>query len=551
MSRRRWAALGCGLLLLAGTVRPGRAAPAVQDVTPAAAGPTTAAPAETLDAAGGNPVTVPNPAAGEPAETPAPAAGDPAATWDETATRHFVILSQPASVPARDYFATRADALYEALAAVFGAELETPITLRLFGSIEAYRGANPLAAEIDGALEPGRRGRRELDLAVPAAMGDAGASPDGSPHAGLDDALRRELAYRFAARLSGERLPAGLRAGIAQYLELPDARNAAGVARLREALDEGRLYNWSELYAPGGAFVDPPLTLPQNLSIVHYLAGTFGFAKLADLVRASAGAPGWRDALESTYGRPPVELEAAWRAWLPSYLDGGWRRHALYSQDLGLAEAMLAQGDYAGATRQLGGVLSLLASADPPAAAPARALLARAESGLAARRSLDAAGAALAAGDYPAAEVAALEARRALTGLGDGRGADQAGTIAERARLGAAAARSLARTERLPPWRLIEARHAAYQAAVGFAQVGNDVAAARARAKLTALDRRLAPAGWALLLVGIALLAWNVRRRLRDRASRPWERGPPARTSSRVTVDARRAGAGQGPALPG
>jgi hypothetical protein len=472
---------------------------------------------------------------------PSPPPQDAPVIWEETTTEHFVILTQPSTAAERDYLVARADGLYDALASLFGIALETPITLQLFSSAEAFRAANPLTVEIDGVLDPGRRGRREIDIAVPRAVDQpvadgvpgaggvpaaAGVGVDGGPRLDdasqlrLDNALRRELAYRFAARLSDDRLSAGFRAGIAQYLEQPGEQQAAGVARVRDALEAGRLYNWADLNAPGAAFTDPPLTGPQNLSIVHYLAATHGFPRLVRFIEASASASGWRDAFETAYDQPPVDLEAAWRTLLPAYLDGGWREHVLYGQGSGLAEAMLAQGDYAGARAHLAGVLAL-AAADPAAAEPLRALLARAESGLAAREQLEVAGAALSAGNYGEALAAATAAGEPLDTLGDRAGFTQAVAMAGRAREGVDAAAALARSERLPPWRLIEARHAAYQAAIGFGRVGNDVAAARAGGRVEAIDRRLAPAGWAFLVLGTGLLIWNLRLRLKTRDGSP------------------------------
>ena len=443
-------------------------------------------------------------------------------TWAETSTGHFIVLSGPTDGAARDYYASRADGIYSALAAVFGATLETPITLRLFASSEAFRAANPLAVEVDGAVLAGRRGRRDIDIDVPHAVGDV--PPGTAPHPGLDNALRREVAFRLAGALSDDRLPAGFRAGIAQYFEQPGDRRAAGVARLREAWREARLPSWSDLNAPGAAFSDPPLAYPQNLSIIHFLVATDGLAELIDFMRASTRAPGWRDALEGAYGRPPVAIEAAWRDRLPAYLDGGWRYHTLYNQDLGLAETMLAQGDFDGVVAHLAGVLSLATGTDSADADDARQLLARAETGQAARSDLALAATGLAAGDYVTARARAIAATRGFDSFGDAAGGDRARQVAARAATGLAAAAALARAERLPAWRAIEARHTAYQAAVGFGQVGNETAAARARARVAALDRRLAPAGGWLLGLGAGLLAWNSRRRWKDRraaAARP------------------------------
>lgn len=437
------------------------------------------------------------------------------ARWAESTTRHFAILAEPGAEAARDHYTARADGTYEALAALFGATLDTPITLRLFASSDGYRAAHPLSVVVDDLVVRGRRGRREIDLApLPAAP--AGQVGDPATQAGLDNALRRELAHLFATRLSDDRLPAGFREGIALYLEQPGESRAPGVARLRGAWQEDRLPSWSDVSAPGAVYADPAIMLPQTLSIVHFLVAARGFPKLLDFARASATAPGWRNALETTYARPPVALEADWRAWLPSYLDGGWRQHALYVRDLAPAEALLGRGDYAAAEAQLTGALALLGGTDPAGAEGARALLARAASGRVARARVDAARAALAAGDYGTASVEAAAARGDLAALGDADGARLAGEVAERAGIGVVATAALARSERLPAWRMVEARHAAYQAAEGFGRVGNDVAAARARARVAALDDRLAPAGWGLSLLGAGLLGWNARRRRLD-----------------------------------
>ena len=46
-----------------------------------------------------------------------------------------------------------------------------------------------------------------------------------------------------------------------------------------------------------------------------------------------------------------------WRAWLPSYLAGGYRRNALSAYDLSRAEELLRQGRYADAQTELEGAI--------------------------------------------------------------------------------------------------------------------------------------------------------------------------------------------------
>ncbi|MCB0217669.1 MAG: hypothetical protein KDH92_13595, partial [Chloroflexi bacterium] len=218
--------------------------------------------------------------------------------------------------------------------------------------------------------------------------------------------------------------------------------------------------------------------------------------------------------LEDSYGMPPSQLAAEWEAWLPRYLDGGWRQHALYSADLGSAEDLMRRGDFAAAAMQLSSTVSLLESIDPVAAEAARERLSDAEAGLAARRRAGEAAAALQAGRYAEAAEDGEAALEGLTRLGDEPGSAYATALLERARMGVAAEADLDRARRLPAWRVAEARQAGHRAMQGFAKIGNTAAAGRARDRVVELDRRQAPLGWALTLVGLALIARSLRRRL-------------------------------------
>ncbi len=430
-------------------------------------------------------------------------------SWVELATDHFVIVHRPGDEPHGDYLRHNLEAVYAELVAVFGVELDPPVTVRLYPTLEDYLRANPLAIDVDGQIAHSARGRREIGIPLPRALerGDEG----------LGNYIRHDLAHLFVNRLADGRMPPGFQEGAAQYMERPDEERASGVARMREAWGRDALYTWSELAAPGAMYLDPPVSYPESLSVVHYLVHQHGFPSVVTFARAAANATGWRSALEAAYGQPPEQLEAAWRTWLPSYLDGGWRFHALYSRDLVPAEALLAQGDYEGAVAHLSSALSLLSHDDPALAEQARDLLDRAQSVLAARSELSEARGWLLAGDYQAALQSAEEARSVLADVGDGAGATTASEIGRRAALGLASRRDLERAASLPPWQVAQARVLADEATTGFAQLGNDLAAAQALDLREALDRRQAPAGWVLLILGGALLAWNLVRRTRDR----------------------------------
>jgi hypothetical protein len=429
--------------------------------------------------------------------------------WQEATTRTFLILYRAGNEPERDYLLQNVEVLYADLATAFGTDLPSPITLRLYASRDDFFRDNPLALDRDGIIVQAHHRQRELGVLLPQvlAAGDQG----------LANAVRYELAHQFVVVLAQGRLPALLEEGVARYVEVPGEDRATWVARLRAAWTSNGLHRWSELVGPGAVYLDPPLTVVEALAVVQFLVDRSGFATLVTFVRSAGEASGWRSALEASYGEAPERLETAWRQWLPTYLDGGWRQNALYNRDLGGPQALLARGDYAAAITQLTGAVSALSRVDPAAAATAGELLARAQAASAARGGVSDAYRLLLAGDYAAALAEAEAARTAISAVGDASGAALAAEVGARARLGLDADRALQRSIALSTWRLPEARLLAYQAVVGYGRLGNDSAAARARALLTTLDRRQAPLGWALLVLGGAVLVLNLGRRRRDR----------------------------------
>jgi hypothetical protein len=439
--------------------------------------------------------------------------------FSEVETEVFVIVSPPGTEEAARYYGERADPLFRALTSAFGIELETPISLRLHASEADYLAANPLFVEIGGVIAHARRGRREVEISVGRAIEGREAPKPETAHLGLDNALRTELGFLLSAKLAENRLPAGFSVGVAEYLALPDESRAPGVARLRDALRSDALHSWSALNAPGAEYLDPPLAQPQMLSVVHFLVERFGFDRLLRFLRLSAESSGWRNAIETTYGLQPSKLASDWQAWLPAYLDGGWRNHALYTLDLGPARAMIDRGDFGAAESLLGSVTVLMESIDAGAAAEARALLQLAEQGSAAQAAMNEALTALSEGDYPTALQGAEASAKALRDLGDRAGAGLADEVVARARIGMEAQLSMTHSQQLPPWRFAEARHASYLAMVKFGQVGNELLAADARQRVEQLDRRQAPFGIGLLLMGFGLIVWSARKRRADQVA--------------------------------
>ncbi len=420
-------------------------------------------------------------------------------------TEHFTVFTPPAADAARALVLGRVEALHLALSQALAIEPVGDVTLRVYTDLASAQAANPLAVVADGALAYPRRARRDVSVLL----------ADGLPASEWEVALRLELAHRALVDRADGRLPEVFQEGVALYLAGLGAAQTGGVARLREAWSRDGLRDWSDLAGPGAAYLEPTETYPQARSMAQYLVEAYGYGAVLRWLSVSATATGWRQALESAFGLAPDRLEADWRAWLPSYLDGGWRRLVLSGGGSVAAVALLADGGFAAAAALAGGA----AAAGPAGVSPeeARALAERIALGARSLGQLESALAALAAGDYAAAGVAEAAAA-GLRQSGDARRAAQADEVARRAALGRRAEGQLRRAGALPPWRAVEARALAARAGDDLAQLGNDAAARRAALLLAGLDRRLAPTGGAFVLAGVGLLAWNLRRRRLDRA---------------------------------
>jgi Arc/MetJ-type ribon-helix-helix transcriptional regulator len=399
--------------------------------------------------------------------------------------------------------------VYDALAEAFGVQLSEPLTLRVHPSRASYLQSNPLLVETDGMLAGSRRGRREIEIVVP----PVGPGSD----VAIDNAVRREVARLLATEASDDRLPDGLLDGVARFLEQPGDADAAEVARLRDSFSRGALYHWSDMASPGSAYLDPRVAAPEGRSIIHFLVERYGFSTLLRFLGASSDAASWRIALEAAYGVAPDKLETAWLAWLPAYLDGGWRRHPLYAPDLTVVEQGVRAGEFASAEDVLAAAVPLLQTASPELGARAGALLEQARDGSSAVAQLAEAAAALDAGDYARAAASAAEAKRSLEALGQADAAAAAAEVARRAQVGLTASADYRWASGLPAWRATEARVRAAAAAAAFAELGNDAAADRAEELVARVDGRLLPAGYSLLALAVILMAWNLRRRLADR----------------------------------
>lgn len=436
-------------------------------------------------------------------------------TWVERGVGELLLRYRPGDEAAADAAAAHVADHWRDLSAWLGAPAgEAPI-VRLHATAEDLAAAQPLAREVGGDWLVPSRPRRELSVLVPRPAGSGAGGPFDAQ--ALDAAVHAALARHQVAGAAQGRLPDAFQEGIVRFLALPTEAAAtdaaAGVAVLRAAAAAGELPSWSALAAPGGLYDAPELALAASRSIAHYLAERGGVAALSRLPAGAAAGGSWTAALEALFGAPPERLDAGWRAWLPGYLDHGWRWHVLYDGGLDDAERRIAAGDYDGAASQLEAVAGHAARAGGAVAARHADLAARADAGRRAVADAEEAEARLEAGEYAEAARAAASARDRLADLGLATPEAAAAEILERARAGGRAAARLARAESAPGWAALAARRDADAAARDLARLGGDLAARHALAVRARLDGLLQPVGVALCVVGAAAVADAWRRR--------------------------------------
>jgi hypothetical protein len=448
-----------------------------------------------------------------------PARAQAGVDWRERPTAKFTILHAAGAEAEAERYAGFVDVIYDDIAAAFSFQTATPLTLRLYPTSESYYLVNPAARSVPGVVAHADFRRRELVVIVERTLQQTEEE--------VRNNVRHELTHIVAGDLSENRLNTGFQEGVAQYMERASRELESKIVALRAARDQGRLLPWSAFDQREQIYADPTLGYPQTLSVVAFLVDREGFARLRQFLEISARSSGFRSALERAYGVSPADLEAEWRDWLPSYLDGGYRSNALEVYDPRYAGELLAQGRY------LDAEADLLAGLDraqknpelygPDLIATMEDLIAEARGGMRADELAEDARRALEQADYErAAELVGL-ARTAYATLGDSR---QEAVLAEyearvsrglRASEQLVAAAELARALRYP-----QARAAADDAASEFAALGDQLRLGNAAALRQSLDSRQRLAGLVLLTVGFAGVLLSLIGRIFQRPAEVW-----------------------------
>ena len=454
-----------------------------------------------------------------PALAQQPPSNGPDIDWRELETDHFIIvyadrveglsiITCDCGIEEAEVYEAFIDDIYNELVAVFETELETPINLRLYPTEESYYEVNPLAEQLVGVIAHALNNRQEIAIALPR------TEPLSDEE--IINNMRHELTHFFGSLLSDGNLTTGFQEGVAQYLEQPTENAAYDPTILQQALEQNRLLTWAQLDQAGQIWRDPQVAYPQALSIAAFLIDVYGFPKFVDLIEAHATEPGYRSALEVTYGKSADELEAEWLSYLPAYFEGRWKINAVYAYDLSRVTELVDKGAYSDAEDELVEIITLLETTNQTETlAQAEALLTRAHQGQAAGMLANEARLALQASDYPLTVSKATESIAAFDALNNRERFPELQTYIQRAEIGQEA---LAQMEQgaaaIETFQFFEAEREIREATILLQSLDNQAAAQRGEFLLTEITRRQGLLAYAMLFVGGVLLFLNAIRRL-------------------------------------
>ena len=437
-------------------------------------------------------------------------------TWHELRTRDFAILYTEGNQATAQTYAGFVDTIFDETSAVFGHPVDTPLTLRLYPTWDSYVAVNPLARGLPGIVAHADYQRHEVVVVLSQTTQQTPTE--------VENNLRHEVTHIIASDLSENRLNVLFQEGIAQYVEHASPELDTRIQLLQRAFDGDQLMRWGDLDNRQTFYDNAEISYPQSLSIVAFLIEKYSFASFRDFLTVSAKSSGYRTALERAYSIPADQLETAWRAWLPEYLAGGYRRNAVTAYDLSRAEALLSAGRYTEAGNELESALTWLRTTNQhEVLAQAEALLERSTQGKRALQMASDARSALEAADYARAADLTAQAQRAYTALGDTAQDSVLSEYAVRAARGMQAHETLNTADALAAaFRYPQARAAADKALAEFAALGDQAGIASAQAIRATMDTYQTWLGAALLAFGFLGIAASFVRRLVVREAEAW-----------------------------
>lgn len=338
--------------------------------------------------------------------------------WREVSADSFVILYTSNDVnlakELREKYILTIEQELPQFEAAFGTQLATPITIRLYPTLNEYTCLNALAPLLTEDDSHSHIGSREIALIA--------AVIDRNPLTWEEqalNALRHELAVLFGEQLSGGEAPPGLLQGLGGYFENPQETFPQRFAAAGEITqpDRGLQRLWEEDYSASN-----DLVVIQQTSVVSYLIEVFGWEKMLNFLTTIGDLQGYRQAVVDVFGVSTQDIETYWIQYFPAYGASRWQNNVVHGYDLVVFEQLIASGAYSDAADMLVRLMPVISIfSDEPQVQQAAALLEQAESGVLAGNLTLEARQAILSGDYVNAYSYAQEAQERYARLNDTR----------------------------------------------------------------------------------------------------------------------------------
>jgi hypothetical protein len=298
----------------------------------------------------------------------------------------------------------------------------------------------------------------------------------------------------------------------------PEGKTWSGLKSIEAVLERLKAAE-AQLDDPEQFYSNPQVAYPQSLSIVAFLIDRYGLETFVEFIRANVEEPGYRSALEATYGLPADELETEWLDYLPAYFEGRWQINAVYAYDLSHVAELVNRGAYTDAEAELAQAMSLLNTTDQTETLnEAQALMTRIRQGQEAAAAADTAFQSLESGRYVDAVDQGNAAIAAYQQVGYMVRIPEIQTLIHRAQIGQEALKQLDEGEELLNSLLFfTAEQKIYEATVLLQSLNNPAAAERGIKLLNESAERQRVLAYVLVGVGVVMLLANGLRRIYNR----------------------------------
>ncbi len=262
---------------------------------------------------------------------------------------------------------------YDNYSQLFSAELETPITIRLYPSLESYDCLNVAAPAITERDFHSHVGSREIALIANA------INQNGNWESLIVNSFRHELAILFADKVSGGYAPPGFLIGIGGYFENPSNsfegwwREAGEIS----APDRSLQRLWEE-EVPASSKIN----LLQSTSSVSFLIDIYGWERLLSFISTLESNHGYRQSLEQIYAGNLQDIQREWQEYFPLYISERWQFNIQYFYDLERYELLIEAGAYEDSVEGLLEAQRIIGIFSPDQLSSVNELLSKAQKGV-------------------------------------------------------------------------------------------------------------------------------------------------------------------------